>query len=311
MELSNPAVQPAVASPNPYNYRNHVQFALTGKGRLGYHRWRSNEVLEIRECHLVEPGLAVIWPQLDFELIPDLERIGIRVGMDGDAQIILESKETQPPELSVEEMDISVVHLSPVGSLLLAGSEAINIEILGRVFRVSGGSFFQVNRAIAEKMVSHILETIPRYQRLNSQTLLVDVYCGVGLFSAFLAGKVGRLIGIESSPFATEDFVSNLDEFENVELYEATAEETLPALEIQPDIILVDPPRQGLAPGVLDALLRLSPTLIVYVSCDPATLGRDARRLSAGGYRLEQVTPFDLFPQTYHVESISFWVRSG
>jgi 23S rRNA (uracil1939-C5)-methyltransferase len=133
----------------------------------------------------------------------------------------------------------------------------------------------------------------------------------VGLFSAFLAPEVGRLIGIESSPSAAEDFTVNLDEFDHVEIYQAAAEEVLPDLDVQADVILVDPPRAGLDREVLDAILNLNPPVLAYVSCDPATLARDAKRLSAGGYTLKQVTPFDLFPQTYHIESISFWEKAS
>ena len=101
----------------------------------------------------------------------------------------------------------------------------------------------------------------------------------------------------------------NLDEFENVELYEDAAEHVLPALLLDPDFVLVDPPRAGINRTALDALIRMSPPLIAYVSCDPATLARDARRFVEAGYRLESVTPFDMFPQTYHIESISVFMR--
>ncbi|MEW6092385.1 MAG: 23S rRNA (uracil(1939)-C(5))-methyltransferase RlmD, partial [Chloroflexota bacterium] len=132
---------------------------------------------------------------------------------------------------------------------------------------------------------------------------------GVGLFSAFFAGKVRRLVGVEVSPAACEDFAANLDEFESVELYQAPAEAVLPGLDFTPDCVLLDPPRAGLDKSVLDALLVRGPERIVYVSCDPSTLARDAGRLVSGGYRLVEVTPFDLFPQTYHIESISLFER--
>ena len=122
--------------------------------------------------------------------------------------------------------------------------------------------------------------------------------------------RCARLVGIEASPAACEDFAVNLDEFDHVELYEAPAEEVLPQVQFDPDIILVDPPRAGLEPRALDGLLMQKAPRLVYISCDPATLARDARRLVAGGYQLEQVTPFDLFPQTYHIESISLWKRT-
>ena len=94
-----------------------------------------------------------------------------------------------------------------------------------------------------------------------------------------------------------------------MEVYEAPAEEVLPTLEIAADIVVVDPPRTGLARPVLDAIFQLNPTVLAYISCDPATLARDAERITKGGYSLKQVTPFDLFPQTYHIESISIWEK--
>jgi 23S rRNA (uracil1939-C5)-methyltransferase len=131
----------------------------------------------------------------------------------------------------------------------------------------------------------------------------------VGLFSAFLAPAVRRLVGIELSPPACEDFAVNLDEFDHVELYEAPAEDVLISQEFHPDVLLVDPPRAGLGQRTLDGVLVQNAPQIAYISCDPSTLARDARRLVAGGYQLRQITPFDLFPQTFHIESISIWEK--
>jgi 23S rRNA (uracil1939-C5)-methyltransferase len=245
---------------------------------------------------------------LDFESIPALERISLRLGEADDLQLVLESSDPLPPELNVEDLPLSVVHLSQGDSLVLAGSAAVAMEVLGRAFAVSAGSFFQVNTAMAGEMVEHVLHLLDAHQALGLDKTLIDVYCGVGLFSAFIAPRVGRLIGIEASPSAVDDFALNLDEFDHVDLYEAPAEVVLPALEAQPAAVLVDPPREGLDRRAMDGLIRMHPSLLIYVSCDPATLARDARRLIASGYRLEQVTPFDLFPQTYHIESISSWV---
>jgi 23S rRNA (uracil1939-C5)-methyltransferase len=187
----------------------------------------------------------------------------------------------------------------------MAGDDAITILVKDRAFRVSAASFFQVNTSMAGAMVQHLLDHCP----VSNRTTLLDVYCGVGLFSAFFAGRVGRLIGIEVSPSACEDFAANLDEFDHVELYEAPAENVLPTLDVSPDIVILDPPRAGLEKRALEALLALHPARIAYVSCDPSTLGRDAARLISGGYRLVQVTPFDLFPQTYSIESISIFEK--
>ncbi len=313
--LKEPEVLATVPAPQEFNYRNHVQFHLTPRGDLGFHRPEKGshhpgaEILPIQECHLPEAALNRVWPQLDLEAIPGLERIGLRLGAGEDIQLILEGSDILPPALTVEELPVSAVHLGSAGRLVLAGSESVRMDVLGRSFRVSAEAFFQVNTEMAGKMVEHLLETMQGYCRLDGSSLVVDAYCGVGLFSAFLRPLAGRVIGIESSPEACEDYAVNLDEFEDVELYEAPVEMVLPALKGKPELVVVDPPRAGLGKGVVDGLLKMRPPTLAYISCDPATLARDARRLVEGGYQLEQVTPFDTFPQTYHIESISWWVK--
>ena len=303
--LTTVPIHPAVASPQPWNYRNQVQFHFTPEGKLGFQRAGGERVVPILECHLPEAAINQVWPQIDLEPLPGLERISLRAGSDGELLLALESSDPQPLEFSVEELPVSAVHLGPGGTLVLAGSESIWLEVLGRSFRVSAASFFQVNTPQAEAMVRHVLQLVGS-EPLNT---VLDVYCGVGLFSAFLAPLARRLVGIELAPSACEDFAVNLDEFDHVELYEAEAEAVLSSVAFQPDLILVDPPRAGLDRAALDGLLAQKAPRLIYISCDPATLGRDARRLVAAGYRLVQVTPFDLFPQTYHIESISLWQR--
>jgi len=301
-KIENPPVQPMVGCPIPWNYRNHVQFHLTEAGELGYVDTTGSTIIPITECHLPEPSINALWPQLEFQPDAPLERVSFRTGVDGDLMLILESDELEVPELELEA-GISVVHLTEEDALVMAGQDYIIQRVLGREFRVSAGSFFQVNTVMAEKMVTHLLEKLP----LPTKTIL-DVYCGVGLFSAFIAPKCERLIGIEVSPSSCEDFSVNLDEFDHVELYEGAAEDVVPYLEAEQPLVLVDPPRAGVYKQALDGIRQLAPQFIAYVSCDPSTLARDAARLIAGGYRLIDVTPFDLFPQTYHIESISLFM---
>jgi len=306
-KIENPPVQPTVGCPNPWYYRNHIQFHLSENGNLGYIRAESrpgSAVLEISECHLPEPLINSTWPQLEFEPDTPLERVSLRSGVDDDLMLILESEQLEAPELELEA-GMSVVHLTEEDALVMAGEDRLLIQVLDRDFRVSAGSFFQVNTAMAGKMVEHLLDRLP----LPVETIL-DIYCGVGLFSAFLAPKCKRLVGVEVSPSATEDFSVNLDEFDHVELYEGMAEDVIPHLEVEQPIVLLDPPRAGVEVRALDAIRQLSPQMIAYVSCDPSTLARDAARLVAGGYRLVEVTPFDFFPQTYHIESISIFNRT-
>jgi 23S rRNA (uracil1939-C5)-methyltransferase len=316
-KIANPPVAPVIASPSEWNYRNHVQFHLTEEGQIGFVNATGNSVIPISECHLPETGLNELWPQLEFDSAADIARVSLRAGAEDDLLLALESDSPEPPDLELEA-GISVTHIYEEHTVVLAGGNHIFIRALGRDFKVSAPSFFQVNTPMAEKMVEHLLSALTDRTQVSSRNLgsendiLLDLYCGVGLFSAFFAPRAGRVVGIESSPSACEDFVVNLDEFENVELYEGEAEGILPGLVGQIGNLsyaIVDPPRAGLERRVIDALLVLRPRVIAYVSCDPSTLARDAKRLIEGGYALKQVTPFDLFPQTYHIESISLFEK--
>lgn len=302
--VADPPVEAVVPSPSIWNYRNTVQFHLDDHGKLGYLSRGGNQIVPIRECHLPETALNELWPQLDFEPLPGLERIELRLGADGEALMALEMASLDLPEFEVD-MPLSAVLRSPAGQIVLAGDDYLVMEVLGRPFKVSAGSFFQINTAQAGAMAKTLLEWLV----VNPQTTLLDVYCGVGLFSAFFAPRVERCIGIESSESACADYAVNLDEYDHVELYAGAAEQILPAVDYRADAVIVDPPRAGLETAALDALTAMQPEEIAYVSCDPATLARDTARLLRSGYRLAQVRPFDLFPQTYHIESISLFKR--
>lgn len=310
-KIQNPPVKPMVASPNEWNYRNHMQFHLTEDGKLGFvsplpdlgQGRRGEGIIPITECHLPEASINAFWPQIEFEPDTNIERVSIRAGMDDELMLVLESDSPETPAIDIEA-GVSVSHVFEDHAIVIAGDDHIIIKVLDRGFHVSAASFFQVNTAMAGKMIEHLLNRLP-----IPQSAIFDVYCGVGLFSAFLAPKCKQLIGIESSASACEDFAINLDEFDNVELYEDLAENVLPALKVKPDIILVDPPRAGLEKQALDAIVKLNSKTIAYVSCDPSTLARDAARLIQNGYQLTDVTPFDLFPQTYHIESISLFEK--
>jgi len=308
-KIENPPVRQMVASPNPWNYRNHVQFHLTADGKPGYiFSFPEGEgfgVKAITECHLPEKTIDELWPQLEFEPEAPFMRVSVRAGVNDDLMLILESEIPDPPEMELEA-GISVVHLTDGDALVMAGNDHVLMQILGRVFRVSAASFFQVNTLMAEKMVEYLLERLVITQSTN----ILDVYCGAGIFSAFLAEKCGHLTGIEISASACDDYLVNLDEFDNAALYEDDAGAVIPQLESKQDIVLVDPPRAGLDKRVLDGIVHLNPGVVAYVSCDTATLARDTARLIKGGYKLVEVTPYDLFPQTYHIESISIFEKS-
>lgn len=298
-------IKDCVPSPRIWNYRNHVQFHLDEDGRLGFRMARSKRVVPIDECHLPMDGIQSIWPGLDLDAGLPLERLDIREGRDKDIQIMLESRSLEIPEIIVEEVPVSVVHLVGNDSIVLAGENWVAMEVNGRAFQVSAGAFFQVNTWVAGEMVRYVLENCGT----THETTLLELFSGVGLFSAFLAPRVKQLIAVESSEVACDDFVLNLDEFENVELYEGSVEDVLSSLSVSAQIILMDPPRSGIGVDVVERITKMAADQVVYISCDPATLARDAKDLIRAGYRLEEITPFDMFPHTAHIESVSIWQR--
>lgn len=305
-KMTDPPVNEIVPSPQQWNYRNQIRLHLSRKGEPGFLRHRSNEVVPIQECHLPADSLNQIWPSLSLDFIPGLDRISLKAGEEGqDTLIVLESSDPKPIEFSVD-MPLSAVHQGPGGEIVLAGDDFTVIPIHEFPFVVSAGSFFQVNNQVAELIVDFLLERLP----LEENSLVLDVYCGVGLFSVFLAPRVEKVIGIESNLHAGEDFLYNLAGYENVNFYDLPAEEVLPFLDLAPDIILLDPPRAGISKTVLDSVVSLKPGLITYISCDPATLARDADRFKKQGYVLQESTLFDMFPQTFHIESVNIFQRA-
>jgi 23S rRNA (uracil1939-C5)-methyltransferase len=302
--FEDPPVETIIASQSPWNTRNHLKFSLTPDGRLGFNAPGSNRVVPIDECHLPEPNLASLWPRLDLETIPGLNRITLRAGIEGERLLILHG-DADPDVNVTTDMPASVVWLSPRGVTVLAGEGFLTINVLDRAFKVSANSFFQVHTALAGEVVQHVLEAL----RFQPGDTILDLYAGVGLFSAFLAQKGVQVVAVEESPVACADFENNLAEFDHVELYEAPVEVALTAIHTHPSSVIVDPPRVGLSREAIEQLIKLSAPLLIYVSCDPATLARDGQRLVKAGYQLERCTPIDMFPQTYHIETLSIWRR--
>ena len=144
----------------------------------------------------------------------------------------------------------------------------------------------------------------------GSETL-VDVYCGVGLFGLALADHVERVIGVEADPSAIADLRYNARGLEHVVPIEGKTQAALSGLEGPIDLMVIDPPRSGAGKQIVEEIVRLQPQRVAYVSCDPATLARDARHLVEGGYHLQMVQPLDLLPQTFHIESVALFVRDG
>lgn len=291
-----------------WNYRNHMRFALDGTGRMSLQALESHDLVPIRECHIMDSALASMFGSLELEGA-DFDAVTLRAGENtGDRMVIFEARDTTPPEIETDEpvsiaFQLTGDHPEEGAVITLIGKEAIEERVGGRTFRISPRSFFQVNTPMAQVLV----ELVAEYLDPRPEDILVDAYGGVGLFGLSLAERVARVLEIEESADAIEDARVNAGDLPagRVEFLAGQVQEVLPGLGPSVTLAVVDPPRAGMAKGALDALASLAPRVIAYVSCDPATLARDARRLVDAGYRVMGIQPVDLFPQTYHVECVT------
>jgi len=304
-KIADAPVRDTIGMTDPWHYRNNVQFQLDDTGRLCFRAMESHALVPIRECHIIHPLLAEMFRALEFEGA-DFVEVTLRAGTrTGEKLLMLEGRDEAPPEISVDE-PISIAHRTPRGDVIpLVGKDALHEELRGRLFRVSPQSFFQVNTTMAETLI----ELVERYLAPRPSDVLLDAFGGVGTFGLLLAPRVARVIEIEEAPDAVNDAKANAVELMNVEFQRGKVEDILPKSKSPIDLVVADPPRAGIAPTAREAIITQLPRAIAYVSCDPATLARDARQLVNGGYRLVEVQPVDMFPQTYHIETVSLFAR--
>ena len=303
-KIATPNVHATLPDPSIWAHRNHAQFHPSKQGGLGFKTTDDRSVVDVESCLILHPLLAELHEALDLSL-EGLRRLSLRVGTETcDRMVIFEMADDLPPSLEVDAPVSCVLLLSDGEYVNLIGSNHIVEHVGEHAYRISAPSFFQVNTRQANRLVSQVLD----YLDLSGNETVLDGFCGVGLFTVELAQQADLVIAIESAPSAVDDLMENTAHLDNVEVIEGLVEEVLPELEIAIDVAVVDPPRAGLDRFALDALADMHPSRIVYVSCDPATLARDVNRLTRKGYDLVQVQPIDMFPQTYHVESVSLFV---
>jgi len=281
---------PMLGMADPWGYRNHARFTVRRNGDVGFMQQGSHRFLRIDECLIAHPLVNQTLRAVQGRTMQTAQ-LSVRVGEHtGDVLV-------QPR-----------LRWRPGRSRHLASGQQTYEEELGEArFRVSASAFFQVNTRQAERLAALVLERV----RAAHPQVVVDAYGGVGTFAALLAPHVARVLTIEQSAAAGNDAAVNLAAHENVERRVGSVEALLPELEPSPDVAIVDPPRVGLQPVVVQALINSRVRRLVYVSCDPATLARDLRMLVDGGFALTDVQPVDMFPHTQHIECIATLDRAA
>lgn len=319
----------------PDRYRNKIQFPVADGPRVGFFRARSHEVIDAEDC-LLQPLAATrlreafkLWmeryqvPAYDERVHGGLIRhFYVRVNQRGQSLCAVIANGTDLPHqeelvqaLRRAEPDLAGVVLSvnqeKTNVILgkthrcLWGRDYLEDTLCGLTFRLSVPSFYQVNREQAEVLYGRALA----FAGLTGRETVLDLYCGIGTITLVMARQAGRAIGAEVIPAAVEDAKANAarNGVTNAEFLcadAAQAAQTLADRGLRPDVICVDPPRKGLAPAVIDAIVQMAPQRLVYVSCDPATLARDVKRMEEQGYVLQRAEAVDLFPRTAHVETV-------
>lgn len=327
-KFPSPNVATCRPSPLPLGYRNKIQLPVQiGKEglRVGLYARKSHEIVPIKRCHLhcdageqVLQQLLPLLQQVPLDQLGSLKTLLIKTSFHTKESLLLFVTGKEAPFLTSLAPEIlqaipsvkGVIHnfnpsqrnrILSTDFRLLAGSSYIEEQLLGKLFRFSAASFFQVNPLQAEALYQ---EAITRCELSGEQTVL-DAYCGVGTLSLLLAPHAKEVIGVESVPEAIADARINAQNLAitNATFFCSPIEQL--HLTTPLDVALLNPPRKGCDPTFLQALVHLHPKRIVYVSCDAATLARDLSLLCQHGYHFVSAQPFDMFPQTTHVETVA------
>ena len=303
---------------NPCGYRNRIRLAIDAAGNLGYRGRRSHRVVPIAECPIAAPLLIraalAIWDiaaksllqlgHAEISFFCDANETELLVGIQGERQAnfalngLSTAMAVKVPELIGTEYTVADSAGRPERTVARWGRSSLAYRAAEFEYRVDQGAFFQVNRWLVDALVGAVAER-------QQGALAWDLFAGVGLFARRLASSFQQVVAVESAPRATAALAHNL----NGAGARAVKMSTLDFLRRgqrgeRPDLIVADPPRTGLGAETTALLATVQAPRLVYVSCDPATLARDLRGLIASGYRIEKITLADLFPQTFHLESI-------
>lgn len=298
--FTDPPVEPTV-SVATYGYRQRTRFGVV-EGRLGYRRQRSNAIVPIDVCALLSPDTQALRDEAG-DSWRGADEVAVSTGDQGGMIVVTPGSAGLPP---LPEGEVPVALRSPGGAAALRGDPQVIHRVCGFDLRVSASSFFQTSSAAAEAMA----ELVRRAAGVGVEDAVCDLYAGVGLFSRVLAAQGATVTAVESHPAAAEDARHNLAGLDDAEVLQTDVETQLrewTATGRWFDVIVLDPPRRGAGPDVARVLAAMEPRRLIYVSCDPAALARDARALADAGLALVSATPVDQFAQTAAIEIVALF----
>lgn len=313
----------------PWEYRNRAQWKVRPMGAagpdektgIGYYRANSSTLCAVEDCPIISPlllrTLLALRRALAAGELPDsLREIEAFAGGD-DSELLLTVNFSSFPSCAAELVEkfreivpetASLVFHDPTHDRMeLYGPGFVMCRAEGRTYRIGHFSFFQVNRFLAGELAREVTGTG------EGGSLALDLFAGVGLFTLPLAEKFDRILAVESNPAAARDLEANAASAgsggsgrrPSIEVRVADVERFLTNYRGAPQLVVLDPPRAGLTPGMVRSLVRLAPAQITYVSCEPPTLARDLAALQQAGYDVRELHLFDLFPQTFHMETVA------
>ncbi len=333
-DVAEKLVAPCIASKRELGYRNKIELSVgadaQGKFALGLHQQGGSFTPIPKRCQLGASGIekapgalrgALAYLQGNNDL--GIFRVSVRGSIrTKDTEVALWTAPSAFPRKIAANTLTSALNCTSIVRVMANPGKARNIkkvealygkgcwseELCGNTYRISAPSFFQVNTAQAETMIELVLGGL----ELNEDSLVADLYCGAGTFTLPLAQHCNFVYAVESAGSSVRDLRRNIESagIGNIEVIGGDSARELPTLG-KLDALVVDPPRTGLAKGVTTSIAATGAQRVAYVSCDPATWARDIARFKNAGYELIRAIPVDLFPQTYHVETVSFLTRTS
>jgi 23S rRNA (uracil1939-C5)-methyltransferase len=309
----------AVLASEPLAYRNRIRLALDATGKPGYRGRRSHAVIAVSECPIAAPLLvkaAQAFAGVARQFAPAFRPTEIALFCNPEETALLASVFTasakkirfdqiaqalgeRVPALQGAELVVEGRDGKPARTAAQWGAASLLYRAAGFDYRVDRGAFFQVNRWLVDALVERVTAS-------HQGALAWDLYAGVGLFARRLTENFKRVIAVESAPSATQALAANLKHTTGIPVRATTFDFLRNSRKgARPDFVVMDPPRTGLGAGTCALLAEVAAPALVYVSCDPATLARDLSALTASGYVIQSIALADLFPQTFHLETVA------